>query len=492
MSAMSDTSPRYARTPSLKKRSRRMAGWFVLFSVAAAAALVATTYILDPLQFYRKASWYTPRFSPEERYQNPGLARNWDYDTIIIGTSMTENFLPSVVSKALGGNVMKLSIEGSTADEHNKMAQVALRTGKVKRVLWGLDYFSLKSNSADSSSKFPDYLYDNSIWNDYPYLFNYSVFEQFFTSLKANLQNLKPQNLEYLYNWNRMVTFGKNKVAVSYAKANLEEVYFGLNEESLDVVQQSFNDNILSLVKAYPDVEFDFYYPPYSVLRQVVWYNTNPARFENQLQMRKWMYEQFAALPNVKLYDFQAEEDWTYDLDLYKDLSHHKQDVNTWIAEAIGSDDAKYRVTDDNIDSFNQRLEEDAQTAVLNSDNEAVRFKVTLDGQTVAFANRVLADGGDELLVPVKQAAAELKADLQWDQATKTMVLSLNGRQLRMTVDIAEAKTGGESATAKYAPRLVNGTTLVPIGFVAGQLGLSAELTQSDDGIPLLEIKRQA
>jgi len=490
MSALSNTESRSARAPSLKKRSRRMVGWFALFSVIAAAAVFAMTAVIDPLQFYHKVTWYTPRFSTEERYQNPGLAKNWDYDTIIIGTSMTENFLPSVVGKELGGKVMKLSMEGSTADEHHKMAQVALRTGKVKKILWGLDYFSLKANSYDNSSKFPEYMYDDKLWNDYKYLFNYSVFEQFFASLKARYDGLKQQNLEYLNNWNRIVTYGKDRVGKAYSKANLEETYFGLNEESLDVVKKSFNDNILSLVKDNPDVEFYVYYPPYSVLRQTVWYDTNPSRFENQIQMRKWMYEQFSAYPNVKLYDFQAADEWTYDLDLYKDLSHHKQDVNTWIAEAIGRDDPKYRVTDQNVDELNARLEEDARTATLTTANDAVRFQVVVDGKPVTFANRILAEEGDELFVPAKLAASQLKADIQWDQATKTAILSSGGTKVKMTAGSKQASTNDKAVEAKYAPELNGGTLLVPLGFVAGQLGWNVSVGQADEQMSQMTIAK--
>jgi Copper amine oxidase N-terminal domain. len=484
MTTIEQSAPRAGRDKSLKRRSRRMVGGFLLFALLAAGAVVSLTVILDPLQFYHKVTLYTARFSTEERYQNPGLAKNWDYDTIIIGTSMTENFLPSVVGKELGGTVMKLSIEGSTADEHNKMAKVALRTGKVKKVLWGLDYFSLKANSYDNSSKFPAYMYDDKLWNDYPYLFNYSVFEQFITSIKAKMDGYGQQNLEYMYNWNRSVTFGKDRVAKNYATANEGEAYFGINEESLDVVKKSFNDNILSLVKDNPDVEFYVYYPPYSVLRQVVWYNTNPARFENQVEMRKWMYEQFSQYPNVKLYDFQAAGEWTYDLDLYKDLSHHKQDVNTWIAEAIGRDDPAYRVTDANIDELNDRIERDAETAILNKNNDVVNVSVTLDGESLVFTNRVLAEGenGNELFVPAKQAAAAVGAELSWDQPTKTLALRKDGQELRMIVDSAVATVnGGEKVDMAFAPKLVGGTALVPIGFVFEQMGWKVAVTQADE-----------
>lgn len=107
-----------------------------------------------PITIYHRPSWYTPLLSEEERYQNPGLAKNYDYDNIIIGTSMTENFLPSQVDASLGGTTLKLSMEGSTVDEHYKIAKLALETGKVKQVLWGLDYFSLKLATAEDEEDF--------------------------------------------------------------------------------------------------------------------------------------------------------------------------------------------------------------------------------------------------------------------------------------------------------------------------------------------------
>lgn len=120
---------------------------FVRFLLAAVVmyslAFMAFVYVIDPLQVYRAAS-YPPMFSEEERFQNPGLAKNYEYDTIIIGSSMTQNFVPSDVDRVFGGKTLKLSIEGSTAHEQYLTAKLALSTGQVKRVIWGLDYFALR------------------------------------------------------------------------------------------------------------------------------------------------------------------------------------------------------------------------------------------------------------------------------------------------------------------------------------------------------------
>lgn len=438
---------------------------FILYTLCCAIGAAGLTAILDPWQIYHRAYGYTPYLSNEQRYQNPGLALRYDYDTIIIGTSMTENFLPSEVDQALGGKTMKLSIRGSTSDEHYKMAKLALSTGKVKKVLWGLDYFSLKTGTEED---FPDYLYDQRWWNDYPYWFNYSVYQQFAKSLWRTWQGAQDQDMEYLYNWNDDVVFGKEEVANAYAKANSEEAYFSLNEEPIDVLQQRFRTDILSLVKEYPDVEFIFYYPPYSILRQSVWYYSNPTRFENQLEMRSWMYEELSNHENASVYDFQAS-DWTHHLDLYKDLSHHNQEVNSWIIQAIDRKDANYLMTSAHAKEWNAKLESDARTALLDQDLHIQHVNVQVNGESVTFANKVLRD--DEILVSVKEAAALLEADVEWNASTRTMMIRKGSTELELVIGKTEGtfRQDREETLLSLAdkPELIGGISYVPLSFVA-------------------------
>ncbi|MFC5651363.1 copper amine oxidase N-terminal domain-containing protein [Paenibacillus solisilvae] len=461
------------------RAGKRMLAAFAAFAVLLAILVALLTSLLDPLQFYHKATWYSPVFSTEQRYQNPGLARNYDYDTIIIGTSMTENFVPTEVDQALGGKTLKLSIRGSTADEHFKIAKLALETGKVKKVLWGLDYFSLKTGDQEAAGPFPDYLYDHKLWNDYKYWFNYSVYEQFFKGIVRELKGTAPQNINYLYNWSHQVTFGKKYVINAYKKAKVEEAYFGLNEEPLDVIKQNFDDHILSLVRGYPKVEFIFYYPPYSILRQSVWKDTNALRYDNQLEMKTWMFQQFDQQPNTRVYDFQAESEWTYNLDLYKDLSHHNQNVNTWIAEAIGKDDSNYRMTAQNAESFVQKLKQQVDSVVVDTDGNLKNAEVSLQGKPLSFSSKSLISD-KELLVPAKEAAAALGAAMTWDQASKTLVMERAGHTVTITVGRKQAKANGETVEMPFAAELTAGKTMLPISQAAAMLGYDVALKHED------------
>ncbi|THF79066.1 copper amine oxidase N-terminal domain-containing protein [Cohnella fermenti] len=497
--------PAAASTPAAPASSvRRPAGrnaraayrsWvrrFVIASVSLALSLILLTLALDPLQFYRKATVIPMVFSTEERYQNPGLAKNFDYDTIIVGTSMTENFLPSVVGEALHGKVMKLAMRGSMADEQYKIAKLALDTGKVKQVLWGLDYFALKAQDPELAADFPDYLYDSDWKNDYKYWFNLSVYSMLFKSVVHSFTNGNNRDLERLGNWNGSGGFSAAKVMHDYRLAQVNEKYFGLNEEPIEYVKDNFAQNILSLVKLHPEAEFIFFYPPYSILRHEVWRQTNETRYRNQLEMSEWMYGQLGALPNTKVYDFQTEADVTFDLDRYKDLSHYSEDVNTWIAKRIGEDDSRYRVTADNARTFTDTLENQLASLLITPDNRVINAKFSLkmgNAEQQPTFTMLRAAGDNELLVPAKEAAIVLGASLQWDHATKTLFLGREHRKYSLTLGETQASADGHPFELDAAPKLVQDVLLVPFRSMAELLGYDATAETPDGHTLILSVQ---
>jgi len=101
----------------------------LLTTLLTIKVLILINFIIDPLQFYHSA-FYKPVFSKQQRYQNPGLVKNYKYDTIIIGSSMSENNVPSYLNAKMEVNALKLSIMGSSAKEQYIIAILAQDTGK--------------------------------------------------------------------------------------------------------------------------------------------------------------------------------------------------------------------------------------------------------------------------------------------------------------------------------------------------------------------------
>ena len=76
-----------------------------LAALLCAFALISAVVILvDPFQIYRLATRYMPPIdNTTQVYANAGIVRRYDYDSAIVGTSVTENFRPSQMDALLGG-----------------------------------------------------------------------------------------------------------------------------------------------------------------------------------------------------------------------------------------------------------------------------------------------------------------------------------------------------------------------------------------------------
>lgn len=117
--------------------------WIVIFFIICFFSIIfvgVINFVIDPFHQY-KIDTSKPIAFTNERYQNAGLAKNLKYDSIILGTSMTENFVLNEVENYLNfGKVLKLSLAGSSAKEQSTTLQTAISSNKeLKNVLWGLD-----------------------------------------------------------------------------------------------------------------------------------------------------------------------------------------------------------------------------------------------------------------------------------------------------------------------------------------------------------------
>lgn len=452
-------------------------------SVLVFALLVGSfMYVVDPLQMYRKSSLYPPLYSSQERYQNAGLARSYDYDTIILGSSMTQNFVPSYVESVLGGQVMKLSIEGSTAMEQSAVGRTALDTGKVKRVLWGLDYFAMRQDVGAESENMPMYMYDNNPFNDYEYLFNISNVKHAWKALTTPEEESKAfRNLDLLRNWDKSAKYSQAAVLDTWEKARIKEAGYGKNEFSLENVEAVFNKYVLSLIEEHPEVEFTFYYPPYTILRQQVWAETNPVRAENQYAMKKYMFEQFSKHSNVSVYDFQEDSSITYDLGQYKDLSHHSQDINERIVREIA--EGKHLVTADNVDKFNEELESQLSHLAVDMDSGAFSLFVYVDGKEVEFGVPAQVREG-HILVPIKELAAALGAEFGFDGTSVVklrkgdIVATLTKGSAQMTVQRGGNEADAQTVDLGYEMQNLSGSMMVAVEPAADVFAKSLEVTE--------------
>ena len=94
-----------------------------------------------------------------------------------------------------------------------------------------------------------------------------------------------------------------------------------------DAMVRHFERDAVGLITHHPDVTFDIYLPPYSILQFVAMRDASPATLKIVTISPPCIAERLTQLPNVRLYDFRAIRAVTHDLDNYSDVIHHSPAV---------------------------------------------------------------------------------------------------------------------------------------------------------------------
>lgn len=337
---------------------------FISFFIAS-ASLIGFNYCVDPMQQYRISSFYPIYFTPsKERYLNAGLSKNYSYNSIVLGTSHSANFIISEVERNLNFNqTIKLCLSAGSGKELGITLQTSIDSNKkLKSVLWGVDILSFSGSpnrERGKSGSFPIYLYDKEIWNDYKYL--YSI-DTFMYTLKALLYPIIIPRDDPLFNFNHMYQWQHNSeakftidsVMQSYTKQKKE--YSSRNKErySLAYLKKNFDINFFDTIKNNPHIHFKIFFPPYSLLYFKVLEESEI--FDDVTDFKRYLVHELSTLPNVTLYDFQIANEITSNLNNYKDTSHYHQKINSRMLEEMSQ--GKYIVSDENIDENIKMLKE--------------------------------------------------------------------------------------------------------------------------------------
>jgi hypothetical protein len=318
--------------------------WTVLATaLLLAAGVMAFNYRVDPFEQYRKAERHPPRYYPAwQRWQNPGLARNYDYDRVVTGSSLMENVLPEEVDRVLGGRTINLSVSAQTAYDAGQLLGVALATGKTKQVLMNLDYNAFSGDPLRSgfTEPFPAFLYDDRRWNDLPYLLGVGTTRKSLETvlgLRWTRYTTDPNRMWY---WADGYRFSAAKAVQGLEPSNLN-ARFRQPQRTLQGMQASFEANLVPLIERYPGTRFTFLYAPYAIL---VWLDFQQRRqLEVTLAFREWAYERTRGYPNVEIFDFHAEPSIVLDLDNFTDIYHFSPKLSRGILEAMAQ--GRYRLT---------------------------------------------------------------------------------------------------------------------------------------------------
>ena len=306
-----------------------------LLGIVGAYVLISAVVIyIDPFQVYHLATRYMPPIdNTTQVYANAGIVRNYDYDSAIVGTSVTENFRPSQMDRLLGGRFIKLCTSAGTAYNHALLLDIAFDTHSIKRIVYGMDVYSFIADLDQTGSEVPLYLYDRNPFNDAQYWLNRSVLGSFLPRcLRAWGQTQDDAIRDSMYCWAGRDYYG---LAALYNAQFSPVEPMRPADADIQKALDNLNTHVIPFITEHPDTQFDFFFPPYSAAE----WSTMQAKgtLESMLALRGLCYDTLSRYDNVTVYDFAAREDWVLDLDNYKDTLHYGQWINDAIVEDIAA-----------------------------------------------------------------------------------------------------------------------------------------------------------
>ena len=346
-----------------------MKKWFVTcMSVLLGTILLMLLvfWIFDPYFHFHKPFPFVSYRMYDERYTNDGISRHFDYDAMITGTSMAQNFKTSEADALFGVNAVKETFSGAGYKELSQNLERALqRNDRLRTVIWTMDSNSLiRDKDYDQYEGYPTYLYDDNPWNDVSYVFNKNVwYHGVLPNLVMTLKGEPSTTFDEYSSWEKET--GYKYVMQSYDRWEQKaETAPGLTEADVEMVTANIQQNFVDLVNRYPDTTFYIFYTPYSIC----WWD-----FMNQEGMINYYFEAeliatklLLECPNVRLYNFHDKYDIITNLDNYRDKEHYGAHVNSMILEWLSDGDGL--VTKDNY----MELFEKEKEYYLNYDYESI------------------------------------------------------------------------------------------------------------------------
>jgi len=358
-------------------------------SAALLAGAAALNFIVDPLQIFRPARLFAVMYSTDTRLQNAGLIQSQDFDTVFMGTSLAIHFRQSDIDRALGVRSLKLAMTGSNSHEQVFVLAAALQR-HPDRVIWELDdWIFCDAADIDANPYLPADLYRRNAKGIARYLFNGATARESAWILARSvppLSNLAARlttdavfsftvpNVDDIFALSPDIDVGKaynaTKATVAFTNITDPARSAGLAEGyDYDAMVRNFERDAVGLIASHPGVDFDIYFPPYSILQWVAMRDASPATLKIVYDLTTHISRRLAEFPNVRLHDFRGVRDVTHDLDNYSDVIHHSPAVDLKVLSWLAS--GTYLVDRSALAASQERLKVQVEAYQIDADRIA-------------------------------------------------------------------------------------------------------------------------
>ena len=320
-----------------RKSVRLFFGFFLGMLVIAGGI----TAFVDPFFHYHKPISGLNYNLHDERYQNYGIVNHFDYDAIITGTSMTENFRTSEFDAIFGVTSVKVPFSGGSHREVAELLDSAFdHNDNIKYVIRSVDLFRAfdKKDSLDySEDSYPTYLNDTNPINDVKYLFNKQIFfEETVGVIRRTIGHSAVTTMDDYGAWWPYYTCGISAIQDAYHRDQVEPGLTEVSEEEYTDIRENMEANVIRLAQENPDTTFYLYIAPYSIY--FFDYINEMGSLDRYLDAEEYIIRLFLEQDNIKIYSFFTEEEIICNPNNYRDVAHHNAEVNSQILQWMKED----------------------------------------------------------------------------------------------------------------------------------------------------------
>jgi hypothetical protein len=200
-----------------------------------------------------------------------------------------------------------------------------------------------------TNKKYHKYLTCHSLFNNsfYQYIYDKCPKNKIRSTIYdlTEWQSAPEQNSRFggIEKWKEHKENGQVSKFISEIKAAYEsslEKQNLLNDKSVTIYDpNTFSEYILPLIKQNSDTKFLLFFPPYSIVKYAVDYQSYPNKFRNYTKLVEHVILETEPYPNASVFWF-ADKDFVKDIGNYKDLTHYSSLYNSMFLDEFSKNNS--------------------------------------------------------------------------------------------------------------------------------------------------------
>ncbi|MGN0402980.1 MAG: hypothetical protein ACI4HQ_12090 [Acetatifactor sp.] len=303
--------------------------WLIAFALTlflGLGCMTAVVVIVDPFFQYHKPLKGFPYSIDNQLCQNPGIAKNFDYNSVLLGSSLTLNFNTLWFEEYFGMNTVKLTYNAARPlDQDTILNVIEEHHEELDAVFLAVDIPTYSRSVNERAYPLQEYLYDDDLGNDVKYWWNKDVLLNYIAI--PLIKGEQADDIHNLYNQNYDPQWYNQQVTLS--KYHPSKGIGG----SLENVTANMEEHILPYIEKHPDTDYYIFFPPYSIL---FWHS---ALLEDEVADNLAMYTRISEMlleyENVRIFFFAGNAEIICNLNNYLDYTHYSQDIALYMTQCM-------------------------------------------------------------------------------------------------------------------------------------------------------------